>query len=184
MSISGEIIGLCWFVFFFVWFVASLRGGASTRSSSATAGAIRLLVFVVLVIAFRSRVGVPPPGFGALSPELALVGDVLCIAGLAFAVWARLALGRNWGMPMTLHEQPDLVTSGPYRFVRHPIYTGVSAMFVGTAFVFPIGVIGGILTILYLVFSALREERDMERRFGDAYSQYRRGSKMLLPFVL
>ena len=116
--------------------------------------------------------------------QLAAVGDLLCVAGLAFAVWARLTLGRSWGMPMTLHEQPELVTAGPYRYVRHPIYTGVTVMLIGTALVFPPAVLPGAILTVYFVFSALREERDMAARFPDAYAAYKERTRMLVPFVL
>jgi protein-S-isoprenylcysteine O-methyltransferase Ste14 len=55
--------------------------------------------------------------------------------GIALAIWARVHLGRNWGMPMTQKAEPELVTSGPYRFVRHPIYSGLLAWLLGTALV-------------------------------------------------
>jgi protein-S-isoprenylcysteine O-methyltransferase Ste14 len=104
--------------------------------------------------------------------------------GLAFATWARVALGRNWGMPMTLHENPQLVTSGPYRYVRHPIYAGLTAMLIGTSLVYPLAAIPCALMIAYSVFSALREERDMEKRFPEAYPGYKNRSKMLVPFLI
>ena len=66
-------------------------------------------------------------------PVLEGIGLALWIAGLALAVWARLYIGRNWGMPMTRRQEPDLVTTGPYRFIRHPIYTGIILAMVGTA---------------------------------------------------
>jgi protein-S-isoprenylcysteine O-methyltransferase Ste14 len=63
---------------------------------------------------------------------LAAIGALVFACGIALAVWARLHLGRNWGMPMTQRAEPELVTSGPYRFVRHPIYTGLLTALLGT----------------------------------------------------
>src|SRR5947209_8328832 len=57
----------------------------------------------------------------------------LFAAGLAFAIWARRCIGRNWGTPMSQKEEPELVISGPYRRVRHPIYAGILAAGTGTA---------------------------------------------------
>ena len=122
--------------------------------------------------------------FGELTDELAITGAALCIIGVAFAVWARVALGRNWGMPMTRHADPELVTSGPYRFVRHPIYTGLSVILIGSALVYPHAVaLPCALMVGYSVFSARREERDLEARFPETYPVYKRRSKFLVPFV-
>ena len=61
------------------------------------------------------------------------LGLVLFGLGLAFAIWARVHIGRNWGTPMTQKDEPELVTSGPYRLVRHPIYSGILLANIGTA---------------------------------------------------
>lgn len=182
MSVYGDVIAACWFVFFGVWLVAAFRGGASMRRRSPSAAAVRLAVVVVIFVELRYADRLPFPAFAP--PQLAAVGDALCIAGLAFAVWARLTLGRSWGMPMTLHEKPELVTAGPYRYVRHPIYTGVTAMLIGTTLVFPPAMLPGVILVVYFVSSALREERDMTERFPDAYAAYKARTRMLVPFVL
>jgi protein-S-isoprenylcysteine O-methyltransferase Ste14 len=87
-------------------------------------------------------------------------------------------------MPMTQHENPELVTSGPYRLVRHPIYTGMSSMLIGTALVYPLAALPCLGMVGYTVYSALREERDMEQRFPGSYAEYKKRSKMLVPFLL
>ena len=122
--------------------------------------------------------------FGDLTNGFATAGMFLCLAGLTFAVWARVSLGRSWGMPMAQHDNPELVTSGPYALVRHPIYTALAAMLIGTSLVFPVAVIPCAATIVYMVFAAHREELDMEQRFPGAYSEYTRRSKFIVPFLL
>ncbi len=67
------------------------------------------------------------------NPWRAVFGLVFFTLGLGFAIWARMHIGRNWGSPMTLKEEPELVTSGPYHLVRHPIYSGILVAGVGTA---------------------------------------------------
>src|SRR5579863_5767635 len=88
---------------------------------------VAVLAFILLRLgAFRSH--------GVNSDAVReVIGIALFVLGLAFAIWARLHIGRNWGMPMSQKEVPELVTSGPYRFVRHPIYTGLLIAGVGTA---------------------------------------------------
>ena len=87
-------------------------------------------------------------------------------------------------MPMSLRDQQALVTSGPYAYVRHPIYTGVSLMALGSVLVYPALVAWSAIMIAYFLFSLRREERDMERLFPDSYPAYKQRSKMLVPFVL
>ena len=125
----------------------------------------------------------PALQFGELAGGFQALGAALSLAGLAFAGWARVAIGRSWGMPMTRRENPELVTAGPYRLVRHPIYTGLILMWIGTALVYPFAVVFCALMIVYMVFASLREERDMQQQFPDAYSAYKQRSKMLVPFL-
>ncbi len=80
--------------------------------------------------------------FAPVNPVLSSVGLILNVAGMAFLVWARQRLGRNWSQTVSAKEEPELVTSGPYRYIRHPMYTGGfiaclgSAIVAGGAFVF------------------------------------------------
>jgi protein-S-isoprenylcysteine O-methyltransferase Ste14 len=113
------------------------------------------------------------------------VGLGLFALGLGFAIWARVHIGRNWGTPMTQKEEPELVTGGPYRLVRHPIYAGI--LFAGVGTVVALSwwwLIAVVLAGLYFVYSAFVEERFLTERFPDAYSRYKRSTKMLVPFVL
>jgi protein-S-isoprenylcysteine O-methyltransferase Ste14 len=177
------IVGGCWVAFWLAWAIcAMVFGGGAQRSFSPVASGVRLLIVwsVFLGFFFAPRW----LSFGELTDELAITGAALCIIGVAFAVWARVALGRNWGMPMTRHADPELVTSGPYRFVRHPIYTGLSVILIGSALVYPHAVaLPCAMMVGYSVFSARREERDLEARFPETYPVYKRRSKFLVPFV-
>ena len=194
MNISHEIIGISWLAFFLAWVVLAMvysGGGRGYYSSRAIGG--RLIFVVAIILGLRFAGHVPDQTFrgqvlfqqfSTHSAVLSATGAVLCVIGLVFATWARVVLGRNWGMPMTIHENPELITSGPYRFVRHPIYTGLIAMWLGTLLVYPVSILPCAVIIAYSLFSALREERDMEQRFPEAYPEYRKRSKMLLPFLI
>jgi protein-S-isoprenylcysteine O-methyltransferase Ste14 len=184
MSIYVEIVGLCWLAFLLVWFVFAMRSKDSGRGGNSPRSiGVRVLIAVFFVLGVRFANRIPAFLLWRLNEDFALAGAALCIAGVAFAIWARATIGRNWGMPMTLHDAPELVTSGPYRYVRHPIYAAMSAMVIGTALVFPPAVIWTIGTMTYMLFSARREEQDMERRFPDTYPEYKRRSKMFMPFL-
>jgi protein-S-isoprenylcysteine O-methyltransferase Ste14 len=116
---------------------------------------------------------------------LPVLGIVVVAGGFGFAVWARVHLGRNWGMPMAVKEEPELVTSGPYRFVRHPIYTGILTAVVGTALAINLLVLAVAVAVgAFFLYSATIEERNLGAIFPIAYPAYRARTKMLIPFVL
>jgi protein-S-isoprenylcysteine O-methyltransferase Ste14 len=116
----------------------------------------------------------------------AFVAAVLCVIGLAFAVWARVTLGRNWSGVVTLKEGHELIERGPYRFVRHPIYTGILTMFIATALA--LGHLAGFAATLLMFVSfwiKLRdEEKLMLQQFPQQYAAYRRRTRRIIPFVL
>lgn len=130
---------------------------------------------------FSRNLGV---GVASSNPTIGVVGIVLCAAGIAFAIRARRYLGRNWGMPMSLQEGHELVTTGPYARVRHPIYTGIllamlgSALTVGAAWFIPF-----VIFCVYFVYSAKTEEKLMMQQFPNEYPAYKERTKMLVPFV-
>jgi protein-S-isoprenylcysteine O-methyltransferase Ste14 len=175
------VFGVGWAAFWLYWLIAafSMKRGRIAWSHEARIRA--LLVIAVLVLL---RLGLLR-GRGVHSDQLrAAVGLVLFVAGLAFAVWARVHIGRNWGTPMTRKQDPELVTSGPYRLVRHPIYSGILLAGIGTGiglswfWLVPVALAG-----VYFVYSARVEENYLAGEFPDAYPAYRRSTKMLAPFV-
>ena len=138
-----------------------------------------LLSIILLIRVFRGG------NVGIHTIALGVIGAVVFAAGIALAVWARVHLGRNWGMPTTQKAEPELVTSGPYRFVRHPIYSGILTAALGTALannligLIIVGVLGA-----YFYYSASVEEKNLTATFPTAYPAYRDRTRMLIPFVL
>lgn len=182
MSTLRTSIFVVWGAFWIYWLVS-----ASTAKESSTRGGRRLRGVSLLIIVVASVVIRRLPSGGGLtihSPVLHAVGTAVFVAGLAFAVWARIHLGRNWGMPMTERAEPELVTSGPYRCIRHPIYTGILLGLLGTAlavnlyYLIAVAVLTG-----YFVFSATVEERNMTSAFPQLYPEYKAHTKMLIPFL-
>jgi protein-S-isoprenylcysteine O-methyltransferase Ste14 len=113
------------------------------------------------------------------------IGLTVFFLGLALAVWARLYLGRNWGMPMSQKADPELITTGPYHVIRHPIYSGIILALIGTTIATSLYLLVAVVLIGgYFVYSATAEERYMTGRFPDTYPRYKRSSKMLIPFIL
>ena len=178
----SAIIGASWLAFFIAWAIlAMVYGGGGKRQVTAGSLGLRVLMLAAAYLAVVYGDRVQP--FGGYTGSMAITGAALCVAGLLFAIWARVALGRSWGMPMALHDDPELITSGPYRLVRHPIYTGLSAMLIGTSLAYPVAALPCLITIAYSAFAARREERDMEQRFPEKYPDYKRHSKFIVPFV-
>jgi protein-S-isoprenylcysteine O-methyltransferase Ste14 len=114
--------------------------------------------------------------------SLALFGTALVAAGLALAVWARLHLGRNWSGKVVVKEDHALVRSGPYRTIRHPIYTGLLLALLGTALA--IGEWRGFLALALglvgILFRVRAEETRMSETFPE-YADYKRHSSALMP---
>lgn len=143
------------------------------------------LVLIVLALPPVRRAFGALQAFQAQTAALGVTGVALCVAGAVLAVLARVHLGRNWGMPISRKENPELVTSGPYAYVRHPIYGGMMLAMLGTAigasffWVVPLVLFGG-----YFVFSARREEEIMLAQFPVQYRAYMQRTWMLLPYVL
>jgi protein-S-isoprenylcysteine O-methyltransferase Ste14 len=115
-----------------------------------------------------------------------VVTDCVVVAGAAFSVWARITLGRNWSAEVTFKQDHELIESGPYALARHPIYTGLIVMALGTAINYGRAIGFGLLVSLCgaLWWKARQEERIMGRHFPDAYAKYKTHVRAIIPFVL
>ncbi len=114
------------------------------------------------------------------------LGAAVLAVGVGLACWARWLLGRNWSVSVTLKQDHELIQRGPYRVVRHPIYTGVITAFLGTALA--IGEWRGCLAALIVAgsfwFKLRLEERWLGEQFGERYARYKRDTKALFPGVI
>ena len=175
------VFAVGWAAFWLYWFVAafSMKRGRVPWSRE-----LRIRAVIVVVVILLIRVGAFRSHGLNTDPWRAGIGLVLFASGLGFAIWARMHIGRNWGTPMTQKDDPELVTSGPYHLVRHPIYSGFLAAGVGTAvaliwlWLTPVALAG-----VYFLYSATVEERYMAEQFPVSYPLYKRSTKMLLPFI-
>jgi protein-S-isoprenylcysteine O-methyltransferase Ste14 len=175
------VFAVGWPAFWLYWLVAafSVKSGRVPWSRELRIRAV-IVVIVILLIrlgAFRGH---------GLSTDLwrAGIGLILFVLGLGFAIWARMHIGRNWGTPMTQKNEPELVTSGPYQLVRHPIYSGILVAGVGTAVALNwLWLTAVFLAGTYFLYSATVEERYLSEQFPDNYPVYKRSTKMLVPFI-
>ncbi len=174
-----SVVFIIWGVFALYWLISAFSAKQGSRSGRVRMPGLLFVVTVVLVRIFG------PHNLAVSSPVLRVVGFVLFLSGLGLAVWARIYLGRNWGMPMTRKEEPELVTSGPYRFVRHPIYSGLLLALLGTSLATNLYLLIALAVMtVYFVYSAKVEEGLMTASFPSVYPSYQAKTKMLIPFVL
>ena len=183
------VIGFGWMMFWAYWLISAIgvKRNIRRRSLQWQAG-LRILAIAVIIALIRLpatraffQEGSPPAEINSIE---GLAGLLACLAGFALAVWARRHLGRNWGMPMSFKEGHELVMTGPYRYVRHPIYTGMLLAIVGTALVNgPVWVLAFVGMAVYCVYSARTEESLMLQQFPEQYAGYRRRTKAIVPFL-
>jgi len=184
-----NIISGCWILFAVIWLLAAF---ATKKSVYQESRAQRLRYTIpILVGGFLLAKGhrLSDPLNHRVIPHvdaLAWIGVVLCVAGLAFCIWARFTLGRNWSGVVTLKGGHQLITSGPYALVRHPIYTGLLTMFVATVIVLGhvAGIIGMPFVFVSLWIKLRHEEKLMLTKFPNEYAAYQRRVKRIIPFIL
>lgn len=182
MRVVDIAILVCWVAFWIYWLLASASAKTGTRRNWTGFAGFRVGIILIVLLLVRTRV--LKGHAGTNDPLLWGIGLAVFVAGLGLAVWARVYIGSNWGMPMTQKEEPELVTSGPYHRVRHPIYTGIILGMVGTAIAVSIfWLVAVVLMGAYFIYSAVVEERNLAKQFPDTYPEYKRSTKMLLPFI-
>ena len=182
MHVIDLVILFSWIAFWVFWFAASI-GVKTGKTRWGQFAGIRVLAIVVFLFLFHLRVF---KGTGVTAnPWLQGIGTAIFVLGLGLAVWARVYIGRNWGMPMSRKADPELVTTGPYHSIRHPIYTGIILAMIGTTIAVSWYWLAAVVFVsLYFSYSAVMEERYMAEQFPGSYPQYKRSTKMLIPYVL
>ena len=188
-SLAIDVIRGCWIILTIVWILAAVSTKRSVYRESRV-GRLRYSIALVAgcFLLFRGDRMVYPLNVRIIAQmdAIALAGAILCVAGLAFCIWARVALGSNWSGTITLKEKHELIVRGPYRLVRHPIYTGLLAMVFATLIVLGhiAGVIGAVLIFLSFWIKLSTEEEVMLKQFGNEYVAYQQRVRRLIPFVL
>jgi protein-S-isoprenylcysteine O-methyltransferase Ste14 len=190
MTVYSGLINALWLALFAYWIVAAIgaKRNVGTRQRWTGSG-LRFGVIVLSLFAVRA-IPVVRHSLHSVQANVAgsalagAMGVLLCVLGIGLAFWARVHLGRNWGMPMSAKESPELVMTGPYAFVRHPIYTGILLAMLGSTigenvmWVLPLFLFG-----VYFVYSARREEQLMIEQFPQQYPSYVQRTNMLLPCI-
>ena len=180
---------VAWGAWVIYWWIAAAGAKAAVRRESFASRAAHIgpLILAIVLLALPGL-----PFFGLDTPLLPRtvtrfwIGASITTGGLLYTVWARLHLSSNWSGTVTIKADHELITTGPYAFTRHPIYTGLLLAFLGSAIAD--GEVRGMLAFL-IAFAALwrklrLEEKWLSERFGAAYCEYMRRVAALIPKIL
>ena len=182
----NHIASLCWVVFFIAWLIFALKQ-KKLKSKEAQAERFKYMLPTVvgyfLLFSPNAEYGWLGTRFVPRSAAVSAAGLALTVAGIAFAIWARWHLGTNWSAAVTIRENHELIGTGPYRSIRHPIYTGMFLATIGTALA--LGQVRGLISLLIIVAAfytkARKEETWLAREFGPAFEEHARHRGMFLP---
>jgi protein-S-isoprenylcysteine O-methyltransferase Ste14 len=186
--IAHSIIAVCWLIFSVYWLIGALTAKAvSERKTFVSSLVYRIPVLLGSILLWYPRLS-SPLNF-TLTPHTdatELTGAMVCVGGLFVTLWARKTLAGNWSSTVTFKKGHELVKTGPYRFTRHPIYTGLLLMGLGVTVE-----IGRLRCWLGLLAWGIgfwiklkQEETLMLQHFPDEYPVYRQRVKALVPFVI
>lgn len=181
------VIIICWITFLLIWIISS-RNTKSTNTGKGLQwwniipfGSV-IVLYLISQIDFFEIVGVRiwKPDF---TMEVAF--SILAIFGLIILLLARFELGRNWSFKVVLKENHELITSGLYSYVMHPIYTGL-LLLVLASFLWLGNLAGFIVLIIVFIsflYKAYSEEKLLKTYFGEKYTTYKYRTKLLIPFI-
>ncbi len=185
-SSPQQWIHALWVLFGFYWLVSALKRKKTKRRE--TWGQrflymLPLLAAAELLVRPEARYEWLGARFVPLNPAVEWAGVLLTAAGVTVAFWARWHLGANWSGVVTLKEGHELIRTGPYRNIRHPIYTGILLALFGTVVV--TGELRGLLAVaiawLSFYWKARREESFLSQEFGEKFAAHAKQTGMFLP---
>lgn len=177
-----------WVAFVIYWLIKAFNTKKTQRLEPAVSRILRALTIIVAIV-LLSTTWIPLPwlyrplwrqGFWSF-----WLGAALTVSGLLFAVWAREHLGRNWSRSVTIKQDHELITTGPYAVLRHPIYTGILTGLLGLAIALSEARGFVVFVLFFLVFWAKfrMEEQWMRSQFGETYARYVHRTAALVPYL-
>jgi len=182
-----KTISALWLLWLVYWIVSARRTKTDERRESVPSQWLHSGLMIAGAIVMTFPQNLPPEFNKRLIAEREWVywlSAAIVAAGLAFACWARAILGANWSAVVVLKHGHELIRSGPYRYVRHPIYTGLLVALFGTALETGAwrGIIGFALIAIAVAYKYRAEEAFMMQKFGEDYVRYRAEVPALFPF--
>lgn len=185
------IVSYIWSLFWIYWILAAIRTRSNVKKESSGQRSIQRVVHLVFVIIsyiitffqfknifFWNRI-IPHYEY------VEYIGIVILVLSLLFAIWARIVLGRNWSGAIQKVEGQRLVRSGPYKYIRNPIYTGIVCGFFGTFITFGLlaSFIAFCIILLIYIMKISREQKFLITEFGEEYKKYIKESWALIPYI-
>jgi len=185
---SRLVIIAAWLAAVIFWLVGTIKTKATVRRQTLSSRLLEiapLVLGIVLLRTDRTLFHLMAVRFVPATAGWQMVGAGITVAGVAVAIWSRYFLGQNWSATVTVKQEHELIRTGPYSVVRHPIYSGFLLAILGTAIYD--GEYKGLLALVLVSVAwkikSLHEEAFMQSEFGDDYTQYKREVKGLVPFV-
>jgi protein-S-isoprenylcysteine O-methyltransferase Ste14 len=187
MRATVAVVLGCWITFLVWWTVAALWVKPAREQQPLWQRLLHLVVLALVILLLRGTLGGTLATRELLprSRSTEVVADLLTVAGLGIAIWARTVLGRNWSARVTLKVGHELIDTGPYRVVRHPIYSGLLLMILGTAVM--AGNLSGLLAVAIFfvaIWLKLRREEALMTANFPPYAEYKARTKALVPYLL
>jgi len=190
-TLTDLVLGTAWLVFGAYWLWSARQVKRAARSEQPW---LQLAVYWLPLLVAVTLLG-PGRWFGDTwlhqrfvpqAEAIKVAGVALAWLGIALAIWSRHLLGSNWSSVVQLKQDHELIERGPYRYIRHPIYTGLLLAFLGTAL--KLGDWRGLVALAIVFVSFWRklrlEERWLGEQFGERYAAYRQRTRALIPGVL
>jgi protein-S-isoprenylcysteine O-methyltransferase Ste14 len=183
-----EIASWCWYLLAAVWLLMRFSMKKAKEKESFAEFAEHAIPAIAGFWLIFERSWKWPPLQPRLLPDVPTTWDlglILVGAGVFIGIWARMALGKNWSGVVTLKDDHELVGSGPYRWIRHPIYTGILLAALGSAMIrgHLQQLVGFAILLAGFYFKARREERFLGQEFGTGFKEHFRRTGMFLPRV-
>jgi len=178
-----------WISYFVYWRLMAKDVKSSVRTESPLS---RLIRAISIILAFL-LLWIPKFPISLLTirflPDGNLffwIGFIVTSGGLYFSVWARKHLGKNWSQAVTIKDDHQLITDGPYALVRHPIYTGLIVGFIGSSIALGElrGLISDFLVFGVLLYKLRLEDKWLLDQFGESYKIYSQKIDAIIPFIL
>ena len=180
------LVEVPWIVFVLYWIVSAIRTRDTLQTeSSASRYAILLIEIAGFVLLFRHSAGVGFLGERFMDRTLAsaIIGSILSWVGIGLAIWARYHLAEYWSARITIKQDHQLIRTGPYARLRHPIYSGIILAAIGSAVVIDQWrcVLGVCLVLIGYCIKARKEETMLTQQFGDAFREHQTQTGFLIP---
>jgi protein-S-isoprenylcysteine O-methyltransferase Ste14 len=180
----AAIAGVTWAIVVIVWVIGRFTAKRTAVAQPWTSAVPYRILLLMAPLFLLDAMPLPNARLIHDAPEL--LGLTLIIGGAITTLSARVALARNWSGSVELQEGHELVMRGPYRFVRHPIYTGFLLMILGVALgrgtAQPFAIV--LILVVVHVWKLRAEEALLAQHFPQAYPDYKARTKALIPFVI